>query len=131
MRKILFLVIIIISFCLPSNAYEVKYNNAGAIVSTTQPQFGTNAIYTPQNVAINAERSRQIRYANQYYDSLANSKNINLNINHNGLNRVYYPNYNPRYIYNYGYPTRTPFINNGRLYNTNGININNRGFYIY
>ena len=131
MRKILILLFMIFSFGLGSSAYEVKYNNAGGVITTTQPRFGANALYTPQNTAIMAERNRQIRYANKYYDSLANSKNINVNINHNGLNRVYYPHYNPQYIYNYGYPTRTPFVNNTRIYNTNGININNRGFYIY
>lgn len=148
MKKIfLFLCLFILTIPNVSVAYQiVNYNSAGGVTSvtntgmygrnyyntTTNPQFGSNAAFTPQNRAIAGERMRRIENEEKYLDSLKNSKNINVNVN---TNRMYNPYRGNRYLYNnngYYYNNRYNHYNSpGGYFGNNGIYYNQRnGFSI-
>ncbi len=134
MKKIFLLIMFLISVNLSANAYyQVNYNAAGGVTSTvnTVPTpfgaqtyvnhytnglnegYGSNALFSPNTIRSISERQRQIRNEKKY---LENTKNINVNINHTGINPY---RYNNGY---YNYPTYTHYPTYG------GIRYNNRGF---
>jgi hypothetical protein len=143
--KNLFLVFIaFIIIPIGANAYQVNYNSAGGITSVTGtvptiygPQtyvnnnvnnFGSNALFTPNNIRRISEEQRRIKNEQTY---LENTKNINVNINHNGLNPYRYNNgYYGNYYNNIYSPNR--MYNYGTRYYNNGFNKGNtRGLIIY
>lgn len=81
MKKIL-LLLMILGLAVPcANAtFSVKYNNAGNPINVS-PNFGSNAIYTPEGRARAAERRRQIEYERMYYEGLSKGHTINVNLN--------------------------------------------------
>ena len=137
MKKLLVLVSILMLVS-PANAYYVTTSPNGGgftnvntfgnhMYNTNSNNFGSNAPFLPQNVQRASMVQNQIRYEKQYLDSLKNTQNINVNVNHNGypVSRYYTPN-----VYNNGYYGNT-YYNNGynRYYNngylpTNGIYYN-------
>lgn len=86
MKKIL-LLLMVLGLTIPcANAtYSVKYNNAGNPINVS-PNFGSNALFTPENRARAAERRRQIEYERMYYEGLSKRHLINVNVNTNTPN---------------------------------------------
>lgn len=99
---------------------------------STGVELGSNAAFTPENTAKAGAVQRQIKFEEQYLDNLKNSKNINVNVNHNGYyypNRGYYYSYPPLYnsrgnriypmsrnvIYPNGYQMQTYYGNGIRI----------------
>lgn len=86
MKKIL-LLLMVLGLTIPcANAtYSVKYNNAGNPINVS-PNFGSNALFTPEGRARAAERQRQIEYEKMYYEGLSKGRVINVNVNTNTPN---------------------------------------------
>jgi len=130
MKKLLLVFGLLFFTCLNANAYQIiDYNNTGSIRSITRPgqgyQFGSNALFTEENIRRKEYEERMKKHEDQYYDSLKNSKNINVNINDNRSNR-FYPVLRNYYYNGNSYPqTRTRYYTNG--YNNFG---SNRGFFV-
>ena len=62
--------------------YEVKYNNAGS-PDYTSSQFGSNALFTPKNRDINAQKRREFRRLYAETEAIKNMNNYNINLNVN------------------------------------------------
>jgi len=89
MKKLLLLVFALGLISTSANATTmIKYNNAGAAINVPN-NFGSNAIFTPRNQAIQAERARRIKYMDQYYSGLEKGNTINVNINSSDPKRTY------------------------------------------
>lgn len=81
MRKFLCAIILTGILYTPSNATQIiQYNNAGAVINAPN-QFGSNALFTPENRAKAGAKSRFIRHQNQLYNGLEKGRNVNININ--------------------------------------------------
>ena len=136
MKKLL--VLFLMTFLvLPANAYYVNYHNYGGYnrinsygsrsFNNNANNFGSNAAFLPQNIERAERHQRQIEYERKYLDSLKNSQNINVNVNHNGypITTYHYAN-EPRYN---SYYTNTYYNNGYRRYGYtrphNGIYYNN------
>ena len=150
MRKIFLTgLLLFLSLNLCANAYQINYNPAGGITSTqytapfggptfvnnfpasTMNNYGSNALFSPTTSRRIAEKQRQIKNEQTY---LENTKNINVNINHTGVNPYYgYNRYNNYNNYNNYNPVPRYYNNNGvRYYNNGGFNgFNTRGLTIY
>ena len=105
--KNLFITFLILFFLYPQvNAAGViqYYNDSipvkNSINTSTGVQFGSNALFTPENRIKAGQRQRQRKYEQQYLESLKNTQNVNVNIN-SGY-PVYYNGYNtyPNILYN-------------------------------
>ena len=141
MKKLLIIASMFL-FVVPANAYYVTtspiggynsvntFNNRTYNNTVTGTNFGSNAAFLPQNVQRAGMIQRQIQYEKQYLDTLKNTQNINVNVNHNGIPVTTY--HYPNGYYNNGYYTNT-YYNNGynRYYNNGYIQPNvihyNRG----
>ena len=139
MKKIFLTLLVFLSVNLCSNAYQINYNSAGGVTSTmysvptpygaqtyvnnypSSTEFGSNALFNPNTTRRLAEQQRRIQNEKTY---LENTRNININVNHTGINPYRYNNgyYNNMYYPNYG----------GIRYNNRGFNgINTRGLILY
>ena len=111
--------------------YGYGYGYGGNMYGTTRNvnNFGSNASFLPQNIQRNVIQQRHIENEKQYLESLKNSQNINVNVNHNGFpvnsyytnpyNRYYNNGYYNNGYYNYGYGHQPRMY-----YNTgNGVSI--------
>ena len=138
MKKIFLILIVFLSINLSANAYyQVNYNSAGGVTSTSstvptpfgmqtyvnnystsdQSGYGSNALFNPNTTRKLAEQQRRIQNEKTY---LENTKNINVNVNYTG----FYP-----YRYNNGYYNRNYYSN---YPNYGGVRYNRgRGYIIY
>lgn len=126
MKKLFTLIIFgIFIIVTPVDAAIIKYNEAGGVVSVTQGpytnrnvnNFGSNALFSPSTIQKNSIENER-RYLRRKF--VENTKNINVNVNTNGLpmNRYYDNGAFNRYYGNHGVyqtgPTRTRYYyNNG------------------
>lgn len=100
MKRIFLALLLVFSINLSSFAtYQVNYNAAGGVTSTTYTSpygveinnyptstlngFGSNALFLPANAVKAAEQQRQRRYENAFIESLRNKNTHNININVN------------------------------------------------
>ncbi len=90
MKRILAGLFILASFAIgcSAQAREYVYNSAGGLINTRPVEFGSNALFTPQNAIRAGERHRYIKHQNQLYNGIekGNTININLNTSNNGEN---------------------------------------------
>lgn len=81
MRKFLCAVILAGMLNIPANSTQIiQYNNAGGVINAPN-QFGANALFTPQNRARAAAKSRFIRHQNQFYNGLEKGRTVTVNVN--------------------------------------------------
>ncbi len=81
MRKFLCAVILAGMLNIPANSTQIiQYNNAGGVINAPN-QFGSNALFTPQNRARAAAKSRFIRHQNQFYNGLEKGRTVTVNVN--------------------------------------------------
>lgn len=135
MKKLLIIASMFL-FVVPANAYYVTtmphggynsintYNNR---MYNNNTNFGSNAAFLPQNLQRAGMQQRQIEYERKYLDTLKNTQNINVNVNHNGYPPTTY--YNPNRYYNNGYYTNTYYNNGYNRYYNNGYVQPNRIYY--
>ena len=127
---------------LSASAVVINYNAAGGVTSVsggygrpygsmystrTINNYGSNAAFAPNTVQKTQARMIRDSYEKQYLESLKNTQNINVNVNHTGypINRYYtnsgFNRYYPNIYRNNYVPT---YAGSGIYYNTgNGINI--------
>ena len=151
MKKLLIMTIMIMFTVPNAQAVVVNYSPTGQVSSfgtgtgfgsgrmynNNVNNFGSNASFLPQNIQRETIRQRQIENEKQYLESLKNTQNINVNVNHNGIpmngyrispysryynggyyNNGYYNNGYYRYNGGYGYVPGGVYYNNG-----NGVTI--------
>ncbi len=138
MKKIIIFALMLLFTGINANAAVINYNAAGGVTSVsggygpygrtyttgTINNYGSNAQFAPNTLRQTQQRAVRESYERQYIENLKNTKNINVNINHNGY--PYYTNnaYNRYYPGGYRYNYVPANYSNGIYYNTgNGISI--------
>lgn len=146
MKKAVIIFLMLLFTGLSTNAVVVNYNPAGGVTSvsggyrtpyggystSTINNYGSNAAFSPTSMQRTQVRAKKDAYERQYLESLKNTKNINVNVNHNGypVNRYYtnygYNRYYPNgYRYNYipNYAGSGMYFNNGSGFSIPGVRV--------
>lgn len=135
MKKIIITVIMLIFAGINVNAAVINYNSAGGVTSVsggyspygrtyttgTINNYGSNASFAPNTIRQTQQRALRDSYERQYVESLKNTKNINVNVNHNGYP---YGRYYTNGAYNRYYPNGGYRYNYSPIYGGNGIYYN-------